>query len=512
MRTVLQHLRLLFQKENVQATVELTAYTGVAAFNIGFGAKTACSAFNIFPNAKFQKELKGDKFRVLEKQWENVVLLIVDEVSFIGRAFFYRMHCRLQQAKRGYFAELGCDPDGSHFGDVSIILVGDFGQLEPINDISLCDDETTYKTCPKSIWNLWGHAQAGRQLLESFKEAIMLGRIHRSEDDLWWTQSCLRLRDFEMDFNEDYMTWREHDLDRGHFTPEQKKYFQTEAVWLCTRCEDVGAENGKRLAHLAQDEKKLVHQIQAKHSDHKDAKRQSSAAFDGLRRVVNLARGCKVMITRNIAYKYGLANGTRGKLIGVVYPPGAPVGVFPEALIVEVPEYCGPAFYKNQPKWVPILPKLSIKEGTRMTREQFPLVAGYALTVNKAQGLTIKEGVVINLTSGARFKAASKHGLPFVAFTRSESFSMTAFKNLPPWQDFQKGAESDMLRMRKRFTEMLERKHTQTMRKFSHYRTAEQEDDAYELWRERRDREPKRQKVQGQENRRPCPACAAQGW
>jgi hypothetical protein len=361
LRTVLQHLRLLFQKENVQATVELTAYTGVAAFNIGFGAKTACSAFNIFPNAKFQKELKGDKFRVLEKQWENVVLLIVDEVSFIGRAFFYRMHCRLQQAKRGYFAELGCDPDGSHFGDVSIILVGDFGQLEPINDISLCDDETTYKTCPKSIWNLWGHAQAGRQLLESFKEAIMLSRIHRSEDDLWWTQSCLRLRDFEMDFNEDYMTWREHDLDRGHFTPEQKKYFQTEAVWLCTRCEDVGAENGKRLAHLAQDEKKLVHQIRAKQSDHKYAKRQPSAAFDGLRQVIHLARGCKVMITRNIAYKYGLANGTRGKLIGVVYPPGAPVGVFPEALIVEVPEYCGPAFYKNQPKWVPILPKLSIK-------------------------------------------------------------------------------------------------------------------------------------------------------
>ena len=68
--------------------MELTAYTGVAAFNIGFGAKTACSAFNIFPKAKFQKELKGDKFRDLEKQWDKVVLLIVGEVSFIGRSFF----------------------------------------------------------------------------------------------------------------------------------------------------------------------------------------------------------------------------------------------------------------------------------------------------------------------------------------------------------------------------------------------------------------------------------------
>ena len=104
---------------------------------------------------------------------------------------------------------------------------------------------------------------------------------------------------------------------------------------------------------------------------------------------------------------------------------------------MEVPEYRGTAFYPSEPKWVPILPKVSVKEGTRQTREQFPVVAGYALTVNKAQGLTLKEGVVIRLTSGKRFKAASKHGLPFVAFTRSESFAMTAFKNLPPFPERQ---------------------------------------------------------------------------
>ena len=337
-------------------------------------------------------------------------------------------------------------------------------------------------------------------------------RIHRSKGDLWWTESCLRLRDFVMSYDGDYEVWRQHDLDRGHLTAEQKKYFQTEAVWLCTRCEDVGSENGKKLAHKAQDEKMLIHRIHARHSHHKNAKKQPSSAFDGLRAVINLVRGCKVMLTRNIAYKYGLANGTRGKLVGVVYPAGAPVASFPEALVVDVPEYCGPAFYPSEPKWVIILPKLSIKEGTRQTREQFPVVAGYALTVNKAQGLTLKEGVVINLTSGKRFKAASKHGLPFVAFTRSESFAMTAFKNLPPWDDFQKGQDSDMLRMRKRFTEMLDRKHTETMSKYSQFQTAEEENDAYETWRDRRERESKRRKVEPQQHRMPCPACAAHGW
>ena len=93
------------------------------------------------------------------------------------------------------------------------------------------------------------------------------------------------------------------------------------------------------------------------------------------------------MLTRNVAYGYGLANGTRGKLLGVVYRPGG-VGTFPEALIIEVPDYCGPTFYEGEPRWVPLLPMTSMKDGTRMTRTQFPVVAGSALTVNKAQGVS----------------------------------------------------------------------------------------------------------------------------
>ena len=170
--------------------------------------------------------MKGEQFRALEKQWGDVVLLIVDEVSFIGRAFFHGMHCPLQQAKRAFFAERGLDPESYHFGDISMILVGDFGQLQPIDDVNICDDGTTYNTCPKSMWNLWGHAQAGRQLLQSFKEAIVFTRIQRSKDDLWWTESCLRLRGFGMSYDDDYLAWRQHDLDRGHFTVEQKHVFK----------------------------------------------------------------------------------------------------------------------------------------------------------------------------------------------------------------------------------------------------------------------------------------------
>lgn len=456
LKTCVQHVRLMFAQRRVPAKVELTAYTGVAAFNIGFGARTACSAFQVFPNAAWKNELEGAKLRKLEETWENVVLLIIDEISFIGRALFARMHFRTQQAKRAYFSEHALDPNNFTFGNMSLILVGDFGQLDPIDDWSMCDSEATYATCPKNLRHLWRHGRFGKLLLTDFKEAIMLRQIHRSKEDLWWTESCLRLRDFTCTKEGDYDYWRQHDLDRkeSHLTAEQKEYFENEALWLCARCEDVGQRNGRKLAHMAEDRKELIHQIHAQHSS-KSAKKLSATAFGGLRAVVNVVKGCKMVLTNNVAYKYGLANGTRGSFIGAVYGPGG-VGTFPEALIGEFPDYCGPAIYPDEPKWVPILPLTATKEGTRMTRTQFPVVAGFALTVNKAQGLTVKEGVVIWLVGSKRFRPASKHGLPFVAFTRSESFAMTAFKNIPAWEDFVKGRDSDMLRMRLAFTHKLD--------------------------------------------------------
>ena len=142
-----------------------------------------------------------------------------------------------------------------------------------------------------------------------------------------------------------------------------------------------------------------------------------------------------------------------------------------------------------------------------MTREQFPLIGGFALTVNKAQGLTIKEGVVIHLMGGMRFRPASKHGLPFVAWTRSESFAMTAFKHLPPWNDFAAGRNSDMLRMRLQFAERLQSMHQRTVAKYNAMKTPELEAEAHATWMEEQARKPKRRKLEGQ--RMPCPKCDA---
>ena len=142
-----------------------------------------------------------------------------------------------------------------------------------------------------------------------------------------------------------------------------------------------------------------------------------------------------------------------------------------------------------------------------MTREQFPIVAGFALTINKAQGLTVKEGVVLNLAGGRKYRPATRHGLRGVAWARSESFAMTAFVNLPSWTDFLKGRESDMLQMRLRFCDRLNVLHRRTMARHSSMKTSEAEALAHERWTEERERMPKRRKRCP--CRMPCPAGAA---
>ena len=140
-----------------------------------------------------------------------------------------------------------------------------------------------------------------------------------------------------------------------------------------------------------------------------------------------------------------------------------------------------------------------------MAWTQFPLVARYALSVNKAQGLTMKGGLVFHLRGDTCFWPASKHGLPFVAFTRSESFAMTAFKNIPPCAHFVKGQGSDVLRIRLAFTGWLKDMHIKRLARHSLQKTREDENEAHQQWCLANSTSQRRHKKAGPFM--PCPCC-----
>ena len=83
--------------------------------------------------------------------------------------------------------------------------------------------------------------------------------------------------------------------------------------------------------------------------------------------------------------------------------------------MVDFPKYAGPRFYADPERatWVPLYAQTRNGEsGTGVTRTQFPLILGWAMTPWKAQGMTLDRAIV-RLT-----KAASAPGVAFVALSR----------------------------------------------------------------------------------------------
>lgn len=128
---------------------------------------------------------------------------------------------------------------------------------------------------------------------------------------------------------------------------------------------------------------------------------KAGVSFQDLWPGLNDARGWKVMITKNIAYRHGLARGICGMVIGAVYHKKG-MGIMPDAIVIEVPTYCGPPLYPGEPKWVPIRGVTHMQSKSPIPRTQFPFLPAFARTSHKAQGLTVRESEVIPVNGSSQ--------------------------------------------------------------------------------------------------------------
>ena len=97
-RTLYQTLHRLLYSDAGQSPDDIRilfcAYTGLAAYNIQ--GSTLHSAFCIGPNKKLTyKQLSDDKRNTLQTKFENLSVLIVDEVSMVGNEMLNFLYMRL---------------------------------------------------------------------------------------------------------------------------------------------------------------------------------------------------------------------------------------------------------------------------------------------------------------------------------------------------------------------------------------------------------------------------------
>jgi hypothetical protein len=118
---------------------------------------------------------------------------------------------------------------------------------------------------------------------------------------------------------------------------------------------------------------------------------------------LNLKIGCTVILLRNLNTHEGLCNGTRLKVINISG----------NQKILEVQILTGPN--KNDIVYLPRIDLLTNKEEYTviLKRRQFPLKLAYAITINKAQGQSLKRvGIYLK-------EPVFAHGQLYVAMSRS---------------------------------------------------------------------------------------------
>ncbi|XP_062510411.1 ATP-dependent DNA helicase PIF1-like [Corticium candelabrum] len=359
--------------------LRVAAPTGVAAFNVN--GYTLHSLLGLPIKGDF-KELESNRLRNIQESLAAVEYIIIDEMSMVGRKLFGQVGRRLRQVFPHRAAEL--------FGGCSCLLIGDWGQLPPVMDLPLYTTESRTEL-----------SDLGSANYRMFDCAIVLDQVMRQagldSDQQIFRNLLLRLRNAESTIDD----WR-HLMRQTPAEVEDIAPF-TGALHLYTTTEAVAEHNTCKLR--ASDYP--VATIKAFNSG-ADTCKASADDAGGLEPIVCIAHAA-----RN--------------------PPQLPV-----AVTVKFDNYTGPTLPDGT---VPITPlrRSWFSTSQQCSRLQLPLKLAWAITIHKAQGMTINK-VVIDV--GKREFAS---GLTFVASSRVRRLNDLLFVSPFPFQRIATSSKSSRL-------------------------------------------------------------------
>ena len=143
-----------------------------------------------------------------------------------------------------------------------------------------------------------------------------------------------------------------------------------------------------------------------------------------LHQQIVIAKDCEVVLTTNLWKETGLTNGAKGVVKYIVYEQGKRPPQLPFIVFVQFHNYTGPSYFEDIDRCVPIVPVTRVwvgEGGKSLSRTMLPIIAGYAITLHKSQGLSLDQAL-INL--GHREFAP---GLSYVGISRVKKVEKLAF-------------------------------------------------------------------------------------
>ena len=422
----LQEMAVEYYDENQPSPIIRTAPTGVAAH--GIRGRTLHALFRL-PVQKGFEPLSPANLQAIQASLRGCVYIAVDEKSMISQKQFSWLDQRCRQARP--------DRDGP-FGGLSVLLMGDFYQLPPVLGRPLYDTEPTVNE----------YEMQGREVYTRFNRTIELSTIMRQQGDS---------RD-AIQFREALDHLRIGEVTRAHWETLARRVQSNLSLDEVPSFDDALRIYGKKAAVTALNRDRMrdlrapVYVIEASHEG-SNAHTADTAEGGNLPAKLPLCLGARVMLLENIWTERGLVNGSMGTVHNIVWAPET-VNEWrktpPLAVFVTFDDYDldGPHLTSNDGKaFVPIFrSKREFYRGaTALSRTQFPLMEAFAVTIHKAQGMTVDRAVLdisqpdfaLGMSYVAVSRVRSLGGIMFEA-----SFDLDRFKSRRGKKAIMRGADA----------------------------------------------------------------------
>lgn len=390
---VIDSLREYFTRSGQQRQFRLASYTGVAATNIAGMTLHAALCLNQRNHKKGSSKTTQD----LISMWQEVDYLFIDEISMIGCSLLLQISEALGEAKGNTLP----------FGNINIILAGDFCQLPPIGQTRLFTklDTSSYESASKRGQN----DILGKLLWLSISTVVIFQDIMRQKgkDNVPFVELLNRLREGRC-IDKDFDLLNKRIIN--NVLIDWKSFRDVPIIVSDNVTKD--AINVKATEAFAKRSGQDLHWYYA--TDTRGGKKIDDTELENHLLDLNsgqtnqrlgkipLVIGMPIIVTQNFDVNGGIVNGTMGILKQICYYTDNQDRRHAVSCIVESPTI------KGTP-----LPNLSQYEGAILEdtvdmnfihpfskkkcvikRTQVPLAPTFAMTTYKAQGRTLQTAIV----------------------------------------------------------------------------------------------------------------------
>jgi ATP-dependent DNA helicase PIF1 len=365
-------IKLFYKEYKNLKKIAMTSTTGVSAILIG-GA-TLHSYLGI--------GLGKDKLEVLymtivnngklAKKWRDLQVLIIDEISMLDPELFDKLENLARLVRK----------NERPFGGIQLVLTGDFLQLPAVSSDEFCFQSKSWESCVDEVVYLTENFRQDDLILQKCLNEIRIGEISENTIKILKSRVGVKLTNelgiiptkiYSLNKDVDYENQKE--MDKLLVKNKDLEFFEYELEFNVL----------KKGMKFVQDKVKKVCLAP---------------------QTLQLCKGAQVMLLYNIDLENGLANGSRGVVIG--FEEDFPIVRFLNGIERII----------THQEW-----KIEDNGEVLMTITQIPLRVAFATTIHKIQGITLDYA---EIDMGNIFE----YGQGYVALSRVKKLEGLSIKNL----------------------------------------------------------------------------------